>query len=141
MTYLKSFIFLFILVNVSNNVIAQDEKQNPITIIKNDKNEFRIGATKLISINTSNYNSNLNLIRRNQIQHLSISRIKVPKANLSFNPNFVKVDPLIFTGSGDNNLSLIRRGYESNYQNPNKQRTFTGDLILGILETCFIKMR
>ena len=139
MPYLKSFIFLFILVNVSNNAIAQDENQNPVTIIKNDKNDFRIGTTKLISINSTNYNSNLNLLLRNQISDLSI--IKAHKANLSLNLNFVKVDPFIFVGTGDNNLSLIRRGYESHYQNPNNQRTFTGELILGVLESCFIKLR
>lgn len=139
MTYLKSFIFLFILVSVSNNVIAQDEKQNPITIIKKDKNEFRIDTSKLNSIYSSNYNSHLILILRNQINNSSNDRIKAPKADLAFNLNFANVDPLIYTGTGDNNLSLIRRGYESNYQIPNTQRTFTGDLIMSILESCLIK--
>ena len=135
MAYLKSFIFLFVLVNISNNAFAQNEKQNPITIIKNDKNEFRIGNTKINSINSPNSNSSLNLILRNQISYSSINRIKAPKADLRFKLNFVKVDPYIYAGTGDNNLSLVRRGYEPHYQNPNNQPTFAGELIFGLLES------
>ena len=137
MPFFKSLIFFFILVNISITGNAQNGKQDPITINEENTSEFRIVPVQLNFINSPNYNSYLNLIKSDKI---SYSTLNTQEAYFRFNQNFMKVDPLIFAGTGKNNLSLIRRGYEPHYQNPYNQRTFAGELILGILENCFIKI-
>jgi hypothetical protein len=114
--------------------LGDNKKQAAVTIFKHDNNEINIGHTNL---NSSKYLSpNFELMDTTTTKsHSTINILKTPASTCRFNLNFVKVSPYYYTENGGNYLSLIRRGYEPHYQNPNKQQSFTGKLVFGLLET------